>query len=171
MELSIIYVNWNSTGYLADSIASVYATTGGFPVEIVVVDNASPLDDVDTVRQRFPDVKVIKSLNNLGFAGANNLAFAYSSGENLLFLNPDTRVIGSAIGTMLEHLKSLPKAGVIGCRLLNADLSVQTSCIQTFPTILNQVLDADFLRNRWPECPLWGRRRCRPGPRSRQGPR
>jgi len=40
--------------------------------------------------------------------------------------------------------------------LLNSDLSVQTSCIQTFPTILNQVLDVDFLRRRWPKNALWG---------------
>jgi len=49
----------------------------------------------------------------------------------------------------------LPNAGVIGCRLLNTDGSVQTSCIQKYPTILNQMLDVEWLRLRWPKCSLW----------------
>ena len=44
----------------------------------------------------------------------------------------------------------------MGCKLLNTDLSVQLSSIQKFPTILNQVVDAEYLRLRWPQCPLWG---------------
>ena len=156
MELSIIFVNWNSTDYLRESIASVYENTRGIPFEIIVVDNASPADDVEKLIPRFPDVKVIKSPHNLGFAGANNLGFTLSSGTHLLFLNPDTKLVGPAITTMLEKLESLPDAAIVGCRLLNNDLSLQTTCIQTFPTILNQVLDTDFFRKRWPNCSLWG---------------
>jgi hypothetical protein len=43
----------------------------------------------------------------------------------------------------------------MGCTLLNEDQSIQTACIQTFPTIPNQLLDIDILRNRFPACPLW----------------
>jgi hypothetical protein len=46
--------------------------------------------------------------------------------------------------------------GALGCRVLNTDGSVQTSCIQSFPTILNQLLDAEFIRNRFPNSRLWG---------------
>jgi len=56
---------------------------------------------------------------------------------------------------MLLRIGSLPDVGAVGCKLLNQDQSVQTSAIQTFPTILNQTLDLDLLRNRFPACPLW----------------
>jgi len=156
MNLSIIIVNWNSTDYLRECIASIQEFTGGISFEIIVVDNASPVQDLDGLAERFPDVSVIKSLRNLGFAKANNLGFRRSAGDCVLFLNPDTRLVGPAIKVMLERLKALPDAGVLGCKLLNTDLSTQTSCIQRFPTILNQLLDIEYLQSRWPNSRLWG---------------
>ena len=156
MDVSLIYVNWNSVDYIRESIRSVYEQTRGVRFEIIVVDNASPAGNVDILKEEFPEIALIKSATNLGFAGANNLGYKSCSGENILFLNPDTKLVSPAINVMLRHLRSLPEAGIIGCKLLNSDLSVQTSCIQTFPTILNQVLDVEFLRRRWPKNPLWG---------------
>ncbi|HEY3128370.1 MAG TPA: glycosyltransferase family 2 protein [Acidobacteriota bacterium] len=156
MDLSIISVNWNSVEYLRACIASIYEYTVGISFEIIVVDNASPTQDVDLLKQHFRDVRIIKSATNLGFARANNLGFKASSGRYLLFLNPDTELVSPAINVLLERLKSLPAAGIVGCKLLNSDLSVQTSCIQKFPTIVNQVTDIEYLRVRWPNCRLWG---------------
>jgi GT2 family glycosyltransferase len=156
MLLSIIFVNWNSTAYIRDSIASVYRWAGGVPVEIIVVDNASPTADVDVLKQEFAEIHMVKSQINLGFAGANNLGFLHSTGEYVMFLNPDTKLIECSVPVLLRQLEALPDAGILGCRLLNEDLSVQTSCIQTFPTILNQVLDWDYLRERWPHSSLYG---------------
>lgn len=104
----------------------------------------------------FPNVIAIASEKNLEFARANNLGVQHSSGEYLLFLNPDTRVLGPAIPNMLETLKAMGGAGIMGCKLLNSDGSVQTSCIQRFPTIMNQILELEFLRVRWPKWKFWG---------------
>lgn len=158
MKLSIIFVNWNSTNYIRECLASIYQHASGVEFEIVVVDNASPIQDVDSLRDEFLNLKLLKSAKNLGFAAANNLGFKYSQGEYILFLNPDTKLIGPAIQKMLSTAESLPDAGIIGCRLLNDDFTVQTSCIQKFPTILNQALDAEFFRQRWPNSRLWGMR-------------
>jgi GT2 family glycosyltransferase len=155
MELSIIYVNWNSLDYLRESIASVYQHTHSGPFEIIVVDNASPERGVDSLKDSFPGIMIVHSDKNLGFAGANNMGFRRSVGEHVLFLNPDTKLIASSIDMLLARLKVLPDAGIIGCKLLNTDMSVQLSSIQTYPTILNQAMDAEYLRLRWPECPLW----------------
>lgn len=155
MELSIIFVNWNSVDYLRECIASIYEYTRGFAFEIIVVDNASPEGGVDALKAQFPDIVLIKSGENLGFAGANNLGFRESKGKCVLFLNPDTKLINPALNTMLRSLQSLPAAGIIGCKLLNRDLSVQTSSIMKFPGILNQVLQSEVLRLRWPSFPLW----------------
>jgi len=156
MDVSVIIVNWNSIAYLDECVASIFEQTRGLNFEVIVVDNASPSGEADLLERRLPNVKVIKSPRNLGFAAANNLGFAESTGEHLLFLNPDTELEGPAINLMLEGARSLPNPGILGCKLLNTDLSVQTSCIQTFPTILNQLLDSDSLRGRWPNCKLWG---------------
>lgn len=154
-ELSVIFVNWNATDYMRACLNSIYAQAGGIDFEIIVVDNASPNGDVDGLKQEFPAIRLIKSSENIGFAGANNLGYAQSSGDYLLFLNPDTEVIGSAIQRMLKRMRSLYRPGAVGCKLLNSDGSIQTSCIQRFPTILNQILDIEALRIRWPGCRLW----------------
>jgi GT2 family glycosyltransferase len=156
MDVSIIYVNWNSEDFIKESIESVYEHTRGLECEIIVVDNASPRGNVDILKQHFPQITLIKSAKNLGFAGANNVGFQNSSGEYILFLNPDTKLVNPAINMMLRRLRELPDAGIMGCKLLDADLAVRTDSIQTFPTILNQVLDANVLRDRWPHNPLWG---------------
>jgi N-acetylglucosaminyl-diphospho-decaprenol L-rhamnosyltransferase len=155
MELSIIYVNWNSVPYLRESIASVYEHTRDISFEIIVVDNASPQGGVEALKDQFPKITIIQSEKNLGFAGANNLGFRRSTGEYVLLLNPDTKLTGPSINIMLRQIQLLPDAGIVGCKLLNTDLSVQITSIQKFPTILNQVLDAEYLQLRWPHCPLW----------------
>lgn len=156
MRVSIIFVNWNSTGYLRECLSSIDQWSHHVDHEIVVVDNASPNADADVLKEDFEFIKLVKSSENLGFAGANNLGFQHSTGDHVLFLNPDTKLNSPAIGVMADQLELLKDAGVIGCRLLNADLSIQTSAIQTFPTILNQALDADTLRRCWPNSRLWG---------------
>lgn len=154
-ELSIIIVNWNSLGYVLPCIESIYRHLSAVSFEVIVVDNASPEGGLNRIGEAFPLVRVIPSTTNLGFAGANNLGFAYARGEYVLLLNPDTLVIGSALTLMLEQLHTAPDAGIVGCTLLNSDLSLSTTSIQAFPTILNQVLTAEKLRVMFPSCPLW----------------
>lgn len=156
MDLSIIIVNWNSKDYLKNCISSIVSTTKDIEYEIVVIDNGSFDGSGQMLAEHYTQVRFIQSENNLGFAKANNAAYKVSTGQQLLFLNPDTELVGPAINTLYNWLNVLPDAGIVGCKLLNGDLSVQTSCIQSFPTILNQFLDSEFLRERWPRSPLWG---------------
>jgi GT2 family glycosyltransferase len=151
MNLSIICVNWNSLDYLRECIPSIYEYTSGISFEIIVVDNASPEGGAELLKEEFPGIFLIQSKDNLGFAGANNLGFKYSTGDYILLLNPDTKLISPAINLMLEHARGLPDAGIMGCRLLNGDLSLQTSCIMLFPTISNTVFQSEFFRMRWPK--------------------
>lgn len=155
MELSIICVNWNSLAYLRECIASVYEQTHGLTFEIIVVDNASPEGGVDTLKAEFPNMVLVKSEENLGFARANNLGFRHASGQYVLLLNPDTQLRGPAINVLLDNARILPDFGIVGGKLLNTDLSIQTQAIQKFPTILNQIANIESLRLRWPSCPLW----------------
>jgi GT2 family glycosyltransferase len=155
-RVSIIIVNWNSLVYLQECLQSIYENTRDIEFEVIVIDNASTVDETVAIKAVFPLVITIRSDKNLGFAGANNLGFQYASAPNILFLNPDTKVLGSAVVAMLSRLECSPEVGALGCKLLNTDGSVQTSCIQRFPTITNQVLDLEFLRQRWPLWNIWG---------------
>jgi hypothetical protein len=154
-DLSIILVNWNAVDYLRECIASIYESTQGISFEIIVVDNASPAANVDTLKEHFPQITIIKSPENLGFAKANNLGFEHSSGSLLLFLNPDTKLVGPAINLLVDQIRARPDAGIVGARHVGPDLTVQTTSIQKFPRILNQVLDIEYLRLRWPHSSLW----------------
>ena len=145
-DLSIIIVNWNSADLLRRCLRSIFAAPAPFTFEVLVVDNASYDGSAAVTRTHFPRVKFIQSAANLGFAAANNLAFSCSRGHSILFLNPDTEILGDAAGAMLEVLLSAPRAGLVGPRLVNPDGSPQLSCRRQFPTLLNQCFDADIVR-------------------------
>ena len=155
MDLSIIIVNWNAAQFLINCVESIRANVHDLTYEIVVIDNCSATDDLERLRGKLEGITLIRSDNNLGFARANNIGFRTSTGEFVLFLNPDTEVVGPAINQIVAQIKKLPSAGIVGCKLLNSDLSLQLSSIQRFPTIANQVLDAKALQMLWPGCPLW----------------
>jgi N-acetylglucosaminyl-diphospho-decaprenol L-rhamnosyltransferase len=155
-DLSIIIVNWKSAEYLRVCLASIYRHTEKISFEVIVIDNASGDDCEIMLRAAFPKARLIASRENLGFARANNLGFASSSGEILLFLNPDTEVSYDVFSEMVSWMRAHPEAGAAGVRLLNTDGSLQESCVQSFPTILNQVLDSALLRRLFPAWKLWG---------------
>jgi N-acetylglucosaminyl-diphospho-decaprenol L-rhamnosyltransferase len=155
MDLSIIIVNWNSIDFTRACIESLYSTVPDSELDLIVVDNASN-DDCRELLNTFPKVKLVCSERNIGFARANNLGLQHSHCDTVLFLNPDTVVLDNAVQEMMRQLYSRPDLAAVGCRLLNRDLTLQTSCVQPFPTILNQLLSVDWLKRRWPALSLWG---------------
>ena len=157
-DLSIIIVNWKSRDFVRQCLATIFRNNTTLIYEVFVVDNASFDGIAEMLASEFPQVTFIQCEHNLGFAGANNLAFAYSGGRNILFLNPDTEVIGNAIQTLVSALELLPDAGMVGAHLLNSDLSLQTTCVTSAPGLLNQTLSSNLLRTAFPKWKLWGMR-------------
>jgi N-acetylglucosaminyl-diphospho-decaprenol L-rhamnosyltransferase len=155
-HLSIIIVNWKSQAFIRQCLASIYANAGTEIYEILIVDNASYDDCEQMLKSEFPQVIFIQSELNLGFAGANNLAFLISSGRNVLFLNPDTEIQGAALQRLVSGLESIPEAGLVGARLLNSDNSLQTTCVTAIPSIFNQTFNFDHLRRIFPKWRVWG---------------
>jgi hypothetical protein len=158
MDLSVIIVNWKSVAFTRQCLASIYANAQGLNVEVIVVDNASYDGCEEMVKLEFPQAIFLQSDHNLGFAGANNLAFTRSQGRNLLFLNPDTEIQGAALQTLVSSLESIPQAGMVGARLLNSDFTLQTTCVVALPSILNQALSSNYLRKTFPKWRIWGMR-------------
>lgn len=155
-DLSIIIVNWNSRDFLRRCLASLNAFCGEPQPEVVVVDNGSFDGCGEMLAREFPPVRFIQSEKNIGFARANNLGARLAGGRCLLFLNPDTEFFEDSLRVLAEQLSTLPQAGAAGCRLLNSNRTLQTSCVQSFPTVANQVLNSEFLRRRFPRWKLWG---------------
>src|ERR1700722_14935662 len=146
MELSVIIVNWNSVDLLRKCLLSVLMNPLNCDLEVLVIDNASYDGCAEMVSKEFPSVTFLQAEQNMGFAAGNNRAFRRSTGRIVLFLNPDTELVGDALHTMLVALKSSKDAGVVGPKLVNPDLSAQINCMRAFPTILNQFFDSSLTR-------------------------
>ncbi len=156
MNLSVIIINWHSADFVKKCLRSLYMNSVELDYEIIVVDNGSFDSCQKMIADMFPKVIFIQSNQNLGFAQANNYGSQKAQGEYLLFLNPDTEIIGNAINDMFAVINNLPQAGILGCKLLNTDKSFQSSCRQAYPTIMNQVLDLDILHRLLPDLSLRG---------------
>lgn len=118
MKLSVVIVNYNVKYYVEQALTSLLRATAHIPTEVFVVDNHSHDGSVAYLAQRFPQVHVISSNHNLGFARANNLAIRQAYGEYILLLNPDTIVAEHTIAETLAFMDATADAGALGVRML-----------------------------------------------------
>ncbi|MEO6965428.1 MAG: glycosyltransferase family 2 protein [Acidobacteriaceae bacterium] len=136
MNISVIIVNWNTRNLLEQCLESLTSAPASRSTEIIVVDNASSDDSVEMVEKKFPHVKLIRSQENLGFAKANNLAIQRSVGRYVSLVNSDVKVLPGCLDALADYLDRNPKVGNVGPRVLNTDMTLQTSC-RYFPTLWN----------------------------------
>lgn len=134
MQLSIIIVNWNTGDLLAQCLDSLCTQALPPAWEIIVVDNASQDDSVTMLEARFPMVRVIANVENVGYARANNQAAALARGRYLLLLNPDTIVSQEALAELIAFMKNHPEIGVCSPRLLLPDGTPQPYAFGADPT-------------------------------------
>ena len=156
MDVSIVIINWNTKKLLRDCLASVYEKAGDIDYEVIVVDNASVDGSSEMIRNEFRQIILIENPENRGFAAANNQAMAVAKGRYVLLLNSDTIVLGDAIANTVRFADAHPKAGVIGCKVLNPDRTVQRTCFM-FPSILNILLSSTYLYKLFPKSKFFGR--------------
>lgn len=133
-DLSVIIVNYNTRDLLRDCLRSVLANLLPGGLDVIVVDNCSTDDSSAMVEREFPDVTLIRSPRNGGFAFGNNQGLRAARGCYVLLLNPDTVVPADALAKMVGFLDSHPEAGICGPRLVRADGSLDLACRRSFPT-------------------------------------
>lgn len=151
MDLSIIIVNWNVKNLLEKCLKSVYEQTNDLSFEVIVVDNASSDGSVEMIKEKFPQVKLIVNKENKWFAGGNNQGLKIAQGDLILLLNPDTVVLDKAINKMVKIMREGgADIGVLGSKLLNADMTVQPSC-RRLPSLSDQALILLKLHNFFPK--------------------
>jgi GT2 family glycosyltransferase len=119
-KVSIITVNFRQFEMTVDFLDSLKDSTYS-NLEVIVVENGWKEDHDESYRKVYPEVVVLHSHENLGFAGGNNLGIKASTGDYLFFLNNDTEVPADTIAKLVEEMESDPKTGVICPRIYYYD--------------------------------------------------
>ena len=129
MTLTTVIISYNTRELTLACLRTLFEQTGAGTTDVVVLDNASQDGSAEAVAREFPNVKLIASGENLGFARANNEVIKSVYTEYVLLLNPDTEVQGRAIERLLEFAKANPQYGIFGGRTVFRDGSLNiASC-------------------------------------------
>lgn len=123
-QVDIVLVSYNTADYTVRAIESVFEQTKSTDVRLIVVDNNSSDNSVDLIRNKFPQIDLIETGANLGFAGGVNVGAKAGQGEYILLLNPDTVILDGAIDKLVSFASQHPDAGIWGGVTLNNDLSL-----------------------------------------------
>ena len=122
--VSVIVLTVLGQPHLADCLSSLRAQTyPGEQIEILVVDNESPVDPAPLVEQYYPGARVVRVGKNAGFSGGNNVGARAATGEYLVFLNDDTRVHPDWLRELVETAQRR-RAASVGSRILSWDGSL-----------------------------------------------
>ena len=134
MELSVVIVNYRVKYLLEQTLRSVEQAMQGMDGEVIVVDNLSGDDSIAFSRERHPQVTYIENQENVGFARANNQAIMQARGEFTLILNPDTIITPQCLQEGIAWMRSHPKCGAIGARMMDGNGVFLPESKRAFPT-------------------------------------
>mgnify|MGYP000666354332 CR=1 FL=1 len=119
MKLSVVILNYNVSHFLELCLRSVEAAISNIDAEIIVVDNHSPDNSCEMIKQLFPNIKLIENKTNDGFSKGNNIGVQQAKGEYLCILNPDTVVAEDTFEIMLNFAETKSDLGILGCKLVD----------------------------------------------------
>ncbi|KPM31195.1 Glycosyl transferase family 2 [Croceitalea dokdonensis DOKDO 023] len=114
--VSIITINYNESAVtlaMLKTVRELYYKN----IEVIVVDNASPNDRPDVIKEHYPEVTLIKSPENLGFAGGNNLGVKAAKGEFLFFVNNDTELPPDCLAPLVNTLVKDRTIGMVSPKI------------------------------------------------------
>src|SRR5581483_10997177 len=133
--LDIVIVAYRSRALVEACLESVRQHPARAGATVTVVDNASHDGTAELIGRAFPEVRLIESGSNLGFAAANNIAIRETSSPYVLALNPDTRMTPGALDRLLALMDEHPEIGICGCRLEREDGTFDHASRRSFPTV------------------------------------
>ena len=149
VDLSIILVTYRTREVVRDCLRSLFHAGGldGVPTaEVILVDNASDDGTAEMVQREFPQVRLIESAENLGFARANNRGIAESRGRLVLLLNPDTLVPRGELAKCIAFLDGCDaKSAAMTCRVESVDGTLQRDCSRRLITPFSECCRALLL--------------------------
>lgn len=157
IDLSIIIVNYNVKEFLKNLLQSLEPALKNLRAEIIVVDNASTDGSPEFIEQNFPTVKLIRNKINVGFGRANNQAMEIASGKYFVLINPDTIVKENTFEKLIDFFNSTRDAGMVGCKVLNPDGTLQLACRRSFPGPWTSFTKVTGLSTLFPKSKLFAR--------------
>jgi GT2 family glycosyltransferase len=155
-DISVIIVSFNTCDLLRKCLKTLIKEAGNVNYETIVIDNASKDGSADMVEREFPEMQLIRSLENLGFAAANNLGFAKARGHYVVLLNSDAFLKPQALEKSLAYMQADSTIGVGGARLIGKEGNWQPSA-RMFPSLLNNFLMLSGLAAKYPHSKFFGR--------------
>lgn len=156
VDFSIIVVNYNNCDLLEQCIQSIKRHTKDVSYEIIVVDNASTECDIENIGKTYKNLIIIKNERNLGFGVANNIGAKRAVGKYLLFVNNDVLFIENTLKVIRDYLSSKDEEIILGCKLLNSDLSHQLS-YSRFENFWNLLGISFFLYKLFPKSSIFNK--------------
>jgi GT2 family glycosyltransferase len=135
-RISVVIVVWNARIYVAECLESLRRHCGNIYHEVIVVDNASTDGTPEMIAESFPEFRLLRNPENLGFAKANNRGISESSGDYICLVNSDVKFLDDCISPMIDYLGRNPEVGMLGPKMLAKDGEVRRSTMR-FPTVWN----------------------------------
>jgi len=134
-DLTVIIVSYNTVALTLKAIETLYAQTFRTKFDCIVFDNASDDGSAEAIAGRYPQVILIRSPENVGFARANNIAAMQCQTPYILLLNPDTETQPGAIDALMRCAGDCPEAGIWGGRTVFADGSLNIASCWAAPSL------------------------------------
>jgi len=165
-QVAIVILNYNTRDLLRDAIRSAYYDSAQHAIAVYVVDNASPDGSAAMVETEFPQVRLIRSATNGGFAYGNNLALRqilastdtqHDDDRFIMLLNPDAALQPGALDTLIRYLQTHASTGVVGPRVLLPDGALDPACRRSFPSPAVSFYRMTGLQRLFPRSPRFGR--------------
>lgn len=138
--ISIIIINYNTFNITKKCIQSIIDNTRDVAYEVILVDNASTERNADDFKVLFPQIKLIKSQENTGFAKGNNLGIEHSLGDIILLLNSDTYFNENVLSKALAKFNTLSNIGFLGVKMKYPNGKLQFTA-RKFRSIAWELLD------------------------------
>ena len=161
MDVSVIIVNYKTSGLVADCIESILSKTKDINYEIIILDNNSEPDFDRNIISKIPDnpvihINFVHLAENMGFGRACNEGIKIAKGRNILFLNPDTILLNNAIKILYDFHDNTKDAGACGGNLYNEKGEKIFSYRRFLPGLF---WETDELLNNLPQKIRWGKNR------------
>ena len=146
-DVSVVIVSYNTREMTLACIKSIISCSKGLEIEVIVVDNQSSDGSSEAIREKFPQVIVLDSPLNGGFAFGNALGLQQARGKFILLLNPDTEIYDRCFQKCIGFMKANPAVGIMGPRVRLEDGSQQSSMMRFLG--LTQFFFIVFLPSPW----------------------
>lgn len=139
--VTVVVVSWNTRDVTLRCLETLRASLHDVPAQVVVVDNGSSDGSADAIAAAYPDVRLLRSDTNKGFAGGVNHGLSVVATDYVVLLNSDAVVLEGAVQHLVEELSRHPDVAIVGGRQFDPDgRFVPTG--HRFPSILHDLATA-----------------------------